>query len=156
MNFINNFTILKNFTFSFQVDWFYGNKLYNQTRQWLYRDRRSKDFDIPFSYAGKTGAYVTYYNSMYNSVEPTDWFVEDGSFLRLRDLSLSYSAARIPGLQGIVKGMTVTLAARNLWTKTNYHGLDPEAVTTGAYGRGFDSFTFPTLKSVQVGVNLMF
>ncbi len=156
MNFINNFTILKNFTFSFQVDWFYGNKLYNQTRQWLYRDRRSKDFDIPFSYAGKTGAYVTYYNSMYNSVEPTDWFVEDGSFLRLRDLSLSYSATRIPGLQGIVKGMTVTLAARNLWTKTNYHGLDPEAVTTGAYGRGFDSFTFPTLKSVQVGVNLMF
>ena len=46
-SFINTFTILKNIVFSFQWDWYHGNKIYNTTRQWLYRDRLSADFDKP-------------------------------------------------------------------------------------------------------------
>jgi len=157
MNFINNFTIKNNLSVSFQVDWFNGNKIYNETRQWLYRDRRSKDFDRPVSWGSVApGAYPVYYNSLYNSVAPTSWFVEDGSFIRLRDVSISYSTNKVPGLQSVVKSATVTVSGRNLWTKTNYGGLDPEAVSTGAVSRGYDSFTFPNLKSIQAGVNLTF
>ena len=157
MNFINSFTIKNNLTVSFQVDWMNGNYLYNQTDQWLYRDRRSADFDKPVSWAGQpAGAYPLYYNSMYNSVEPVSWFVEDGSFVRLRDVSLSYTVNKIPGLQNVVKSATFTVSGRNLWTKTNYTGLDPEAVSTGAVSRGLDSFSFPNLKSLQVGLNVTF
>ena len=157
MNFINSFTIKNNLSVSFQVDWFNGNKIYNETRQWLYRDRRSKDFDQPVSWGSVApGAYPVYYNSLYNSVAPTDWFVEDGSFIRLRDVSISYSTNKVPGLQSVIKSATVTVSGRNLWTKTNYGGLDPEAVSTGAVSRGYDSFTFPNLKSIQAGVNLTF
>ena len=157
MNFINNFTIKNNLSISFQVDWFNGNQIYNETRQWLYRDRRSKDFDMPVSWGNKAaGAYPVYYNSLYNSVSPTSWFVEDGSFVRLRDVSVSYTATKIPGFTNVFKSATLTLSGRNLWTKTKYSGLDPESVSTGSVGRGYDSFGFPNLKSLQCGVNFTF
>jgi len=63
---------------------------------------------------------------------------------------------KIPGLQNVLKSATFTVSGRNLWTKTNYTGLDPEAVSTGAVSRGFDSFAFPNLKSLQVGLNVTF
>ncbi len=157
MNFINSFTIKNNLTFSFQFDWLNGASLYNLTDQWLYRDRRSADYDKPVSWAGQApGNYVAYYNSLYNTVEPVSWFVEDGSFVRLRDISLSYTVNKIPGLQNVLKSATFTVSGRNLWTKTNYTGLDPEAVSTGAVNRGMDSFAFPNLKSLQVGLNVTF
>ncbi|MCX6331164.1 MAG: SusC/RagA family TonB-linked outer membrane protein [Bacteroidetes bacterium] len=155
MNFINTFTFNNKLTFSFQFDMFNGNKIYNETNQWLYRDTRSKDFDQPVSWNGQAaGAYTVYYSSLYNSVNPVNWFVQDGSFIRLRDVSLSYIINKFPG--SIFKSGTITVSGRNLWTKTNYQGLDPEAVSTGAVGRGYDSFTFPNLKSLQIGFNLTF
>ena len=154
-NFINTFTFNNKLTFSFQFDMFSGNKIYNETKQWLYRDTRSIDFDKPVSWSGQAaGAYPVYYSSLYNSVNPVNWFVQDGSFVRLRDVSLSYIITKFPG--SIFKSGTITVSGRNLWTKTNYEGLDPEAVTTGAVGRGYDSFTFPNLKSLQIGFNFTF
>ena len=154
-NFINTFTFNNTLTFSFQFDMFSGNKIYNETNQWLYRDTRSKDFDKPVSWSGQAaGAYPVYYSSLYNSVNPVNWFVQDGSFVRLRDVSLSYIITKFPGT--IFKSGTITVSGRNLWTKTNYQGLDPEAVSTGAVGRGYDSFTFPNLKSLQIGFNFTF
>jgi hypothetical protein len=155
MNFINTFTFNNKLTFSFQFDMFNGNKIYNATNQVLYRDLRSKDFDQPVSWSGQAaGAYPVYYSSLYNSTNAVNWFVEDGSFIRLRDVSLSYIINKFPG--SIFKSGTFTVSGRNLWTKTKYQGLDPESVSTGAVGRGYDYFTFPNLKSLQIGFNLTF
>lgn len=161
---VNDFTLFRKLFINMQWDFMKGNKIYNQTRQWLYRDRLSKDFDLPLNIDGEVGAFVTTYNSLYNSVQPTGWFVEDGSFLRLRNLSLSYSLSDVIKWDW-VKQFSVNFAARNIITITNYRGLDPESTSTSnassagvstGPARGIDSFNFPNLKSYQLGITIGF
>jgi TonB-dependent starch-binding outer membrane protein SusC len=173
---INDFTFLKNFQLNMQWDFMVGNKIYNQTRQWLYRDNISKDFDLPITVAGESGAWVQTYASLYNSVSPISWFVEDGSYARLRNLSLTYNlGSAVRGKWA--KQISLNFAARNLFTITSYRGLDPESVSSGSSvsgiaqgagttfiganqnpsdgpARGIDSFNFPNLRSYQFGVTI--
>jgi TonB-dependent starch-binding outer membrane protein SusC len=164
-SFINTFNIYRNLVVSFQWDWYQGNKIYNLVNQWLYRDRQSKDYDVPLNIAGQSGTYVNYYNSLYNSVQPLGYFIEDGSFLRLRDLSLTYDFTSNLNLKW-VRQVALTLAGRNLVTFTDYSGLDPEAtgnedsqgnaaVGVGAV-KGSDYFRVPNLKSYQISLNIGF
>jgi TonB-linked SusC/RagA family outer membrane protein len=165
MSFINNVTLWKNLNISFQWDWWQGNEVYNLTKQWMFRDRLQKDFDKPITINGETGAFVNFYNSLYNSVQRTGWFVEDGSFWRLRDLTLTYQLGNVLNVSWI-KGMAITASGRNLITITDYEGLDPEATsaqdsqgnrTFGAGSNiGADYFAIPNLRSYQFGINLQF
>lgn len=162
---INTFTIHQAFMVSFQFDWTHGNQIYNMTRQWLYRDKIAKDYDDVINVNGKSGAFAAYYTSMYNTLQPNGWYVEDGSFIRLRDLSLTYDATRLVNARWM-KRLAVTLSGRNLATFTKYKGLDPETTTAvdsqgsgisgvGAF-KGVDYFTIPNLRSYQVGLNIGF
>jgi hypothetical protein len=148
-----------------QWDWYHGNDIYNLTRQWMYRDRLHKDFDKSITINGQTGAFVNFYNSLYNSVQRTGWFVEDGSFWRMRDLTLVYQLGNVIKVPW-VKGFAVTASGRNLLTITKYEGLDPEATSAqdsqgnrsvGAGSSiGVDYFSIPNLRSYQFGINLQF
>jgi hypothetical protein len=61
----------------------------------------------------------------------TDKYIEDGSYLRLKNASLSYNLpSSLVARQKIVKGIRATVGAQNLITLTNYSGFDPEV---GAY-----------------------
>jgi TonB-linked SusC/RagA family outer membrane protein len=160
---INDFTIFKFITVNMQWDFSKGNKIYNVTRQWLYRDRLSKDFDLPVTIDGERGAYVAFYNSLYNSVQPSGWFVEDGSYMRLRNLSVNVDLSNYVKLKW-TRNISVTFSGRNLLTITKYRGLDPEATSVGSQAvgngvaalpvRGVDDFSFPNLKSYQVGITV--
>ncbi|MBW4888708.1 SusC/RagA family TonB-linked outer membrane protein [Mucilaginibacter sp. HMF5004] len=162
---INRFVVFKKLSASVQFDWNHGQSIYNQTRQWLYRDRVSSDFDEPVTINGKTGAFVTYYNSYYNALNPVSWFVEDGSFIRMRDISLSYDFTSLIN-QKWLKGVVLTVSGRNLATWTNYKGLDPESTTAvssqggglGSIGSftGVDYYSTPNLKSYQFSLNISF
>lgn len=155
MSFINSFNIYQDLSLSFQFDWNYGNKVYNLTRQWLYRDQLAADFDKEVTINGQTGAFTSYYGSLYNSTNPISWFAESGSFLRLRDLSLTYNLRNALNIKW-AKTVSVTASARNILTITKYSGLDPESSSTETLDRGVDSFGFPNLKSYQFGVNIGF
>jgi len=161
----NNSLSFKGLSLSFQWDWLHGNSVYNLTRQWMYRDRLHKDFDKPVTIGGQTGAFVNFYNSLYNSVQPLGYFVEDGSFIRLRDVTLSYPLNNL-FKQKWVNNIVLTMSGRNLLTFTNYSGLDPEAtsaqdsqgnqsVGVGAF-LGTDYFAIPNLRSYQFGINFQF
>jgi len=164
-SFINRFTIFKKFTVSAQLDWIKGVNTYNQTKQWLYRDRLSTDFDKPVNIGGQEGAFVAYYNSLYNTNTPLSHFVEDGSYVRLRDLSVTYDLTNVLK-QKWVRNISVTATGRNLATWTKYKGLDPEtnsALTNqGGTITGLGSFTgvdyygAPNLKSFQFSINVGF
>ncbi|HXB43844.1 MAG TPA: SusC/RagA family TonB-linked outer membrane protein [Puia sp.] len=170
---INTIRIYNSLTVSFQFDWVHGNNIYNTTRQWLYSPAGgsggsggiSHDFDNAVTINGKTGTFVNYYQSLYNLVSPTSWFVEDGSFVRLRDLSVSYELSNILKLSWL-KRLTATLSGRNLLTFTKYRGLDPENTSAvdgqgnqitavGAF-KGVDFFGIPNLKSYQFSLNVGF
>src|SRR5262249_17961217 len=130
-----------------------------------YRDRIHKDFDKEITINGETGAFVNFYNSLYNSVQRTGYFVENGSFVRLRDLTLTYQFGNLLHAKW-VRNVALTVSGRNLATFTKYSGLDPEATsaqdsqgnkTFGAGSNiGADYFAIPNLRSYQVGINVEF
>jgi TonB-linked SusC/RagA family outer membrane protein len=80
-------------------------------------------------------------------------FVEDGSFTKLRELSLTYNIdGRLPQMLGGFSSIDVRLSGRNLHTWTRYKGLDPEANLGGAefLTQGLDYFNSPQVRSFVV------
>ncbi|OKS85947.1 hypothetical protein RG47T_1394 [Mucilaginibacter polytrichastri] len=165
-SFINSFNY-KKFTFGFQFDWVYGSHLYNQTKQWMYRDGISGDYDKAVTINGQTAAYTAYYRSAYadffgaqNGARngTKDYFYESASFLRLRNVSLGYDfSSLLPNK--IFRRVALTVSARNILTVTKYTGLDPETssgTNNSAFDRGVDLGSMPNLKSYMVGLNLGF
>lgn len=168
MSFINGITFKNFLTLNFQFDWVYGNKLYNQTKEWMYRDGIHGDFTKPVTINGNTGAFTAYWSSAYYNLFGTtrgpgnnatkDFFVEDASFVRLRNISLGFDLARIVRLPVLNRAQLV-LTGRNLLTFTKYTGFDPE-ISSGransAFDRGVDHSSLPNIKSYQVGLNIGF
>lgn len=157
MTFLNNFTLFKDLAINTQFDWVYGNDVYNQSRQWLYRDYLSADFDKPVTINGETKPFVNYYTSLYNTNNASTHFVEKGSFLRMRELSVSYNFTRLLHV-GFINNAQLTVSGRNLVTITNYTGMDPEAAAAlnNPLRRGLDLFSFPNFRTYQVGLLLGF
>lgn len=157
-SFFNTFTFNKNLTFAFQLDWVYGADVYNQTRQWLYADKIHGDLDKEVTINGQTGAFLNYYNSLYNTNQANSAFVENGSFLRLRDISLSYNFRDLlPKIQ-FINNLQFMVSARNLFTITKYSGFDPEAAANlnDPIQRGLDLYAFPNFRSIQFGLTVGF
>jgi hypothetical protein len=85
-------------------------------------------------------------------------FIEDGSFAKLRELSLTYNLqGRIPAMMGGFSSIDLRVAGRNLKTWTKYRGLDPEANLGGAefLTQGLDYFNNPQVRSfvISLGFN---
>jgi hypothetical protein len=82
-------------------------------------------------------------------------FVESGNFIRLKNISLTYN---LP--QDLIKGINASLmvGATNLWTITDYKGLDPESYSNRgpSDARGADAGSYPNVKTWTFGVNVTF
>ena len=84
-----------------------------------------------------------------------EYWIEDGTFVKLRELSASYTLDWEPIRRRIPGGVDLTLSGRNLWVWTDYSGYDPEinlfgtnaggvgSVQTTAADRGFDFGGYP-------------
>ncbi|MFT4760707.1 MAG: TonB-linked SusC/RagA family outer membrane protein [Paraglaciecola sp.] len=87
----------------------------------------------------------------------TEMNIYDTSWIRLRELTVSYS---LPGSmleKTFVEGASISLTGRNLWLNTDYPGIDPETNLTGASnGYGLDYFNMPNTKSFSATVRLTF
>lgn len=167
-SFINSFGYKNFISLSFQFDWIYGSHLYNQTKEWMYRDGISGDFDQKVTINGQTAAWTAYHASAYYNMFGSqygpgndavkDYFYESASFLRLRNASLGFDFARFMK-PNVFKKLQLVFTGRNLWTVTKYTGFDPE-VSSGAanssFDRGIDHNSTPNLKSYQVGLNVGF
>ncbi|MGC3948461.1 MAG: SusC/RagA family TonB-linked outer membrane protein [Chryseolinea sp.] len=168
MSFINNLNYRDFAVLSFQFDWVEGSHLYNQTKEWMYRDGIHGDYDGVVTIDGKTGAFPAYWSSAYyglfgslngaGNLATKDFYWEDASFVRLRNISLAMDFAKYIKIPAI-KRLQVVLTGRNLWTSTKYTGMDPEissGTVNSAFDRGVDHNTLPNIKSYQVGLNLGF
>ena len=90
-------------------------------------------------------------------------FVEDGSYLRLKNVSLSYELpAYLVEKMGFRK-LIIYGSGQNLWTKTNYQGRDPEVNSdindfspSGSIVSGVDFFTPPQAKTIVIGIKAEF
>ncbi|MFN0034252.1 MAG: SusC/RagA family TonB-linked outer membrane protein [Saprospiraceae bacterium] len=85
-------------------------------------------------------------------------FIEDGSYLRLKNMTLGYSIPKSRAIGKWVSNLRLYASAQNLLTFTNYTGLDPEVNYRGNDNAviGTDFFTFPQVRSYTFGFNLTF
>ena len=85
----------------------------------------------------------------------SDFFVEDGSYLRLKNLQLGYTLP-FKALQKIrIQNLRIYLSVTNVFTITNYSGFDPEVNETTILERGFDRGTYPQPKMFLLGINCL-
>ena len=140
----NEFTY-KKISFRFQLDAVQGVDVFNadwRTRQGVGNGKEAEK--------EQTGQYPRgYINSFYGSVE--QWRIDDGSFVKLREISLSYSFGKIK----MFKDITVSVTGRNLKSWDNYKGYDPEVNATGQSTviRAIDFGSVPIPKTFSIGIS---
>ncbi|PUZ30193.1 TonB-linked outer membrane protein, SusC/RagA family [Chitinophaga costaii] len=89
------------------------------------------------------------------SIEQNSRFMEDGSFVRIKSLSIGYKfGGRLLNKLGI-EPLRIYVLGSNLWLHTKYQGPDPES-SHGIDPQGIDVGTPPAPRSLQVGLNATF
>ncbi len=142
-----------NSLFTFSV----GNDVYNAVRAGIESMDGYNNQSIVTMNRWRTDGHVTdipratWGDPLMNSRFSDRW-IEDGSYLRLRTISLSYN---IPLKSNIVRNASIYAIATNLFTMTNYLGYDPEfSANTSIFSRGVDIGLNPQYKSVQLGLRI--
>ena len=152
----------KGFSFYGLLDWQKGGQIYNQTRQWIFLEQRDAVFDQAGVPAGEQKS-VNYYFTFYNANTATDYFVEDASFLKVREISLGYrlgrgTLSRIGARSAGITGVRLALLGRNLFTFTDYKGYDPEVagLSGDATNFKFDGFAYPNFRTYTASLEIQF
>jgi len=88
----------------------------------------------------------------------SDYFVEDGSYIRLKDLTIGYEFSGKWMKKAGISRLQPYFSAQNLFTLTRYMGMDPEVNQYGNSGtvQGLDYGTYPQTRSFVLGLNLEF
>ncbi len=86
----------------------------------------------------------------------SDRFVEDGSYLRIKNIQLGYTVPQKIFGNGVISNLRLYVSANNLWTFTKYSGLDPEIGTRDDLEIGIDRGFYPPSRSFLGGINLTF
>ncbi|MDO6761236.1 TonB-dependent receptor [Tamlana sp. 2_MG-2023] len=148
----------KNFDFS--MNWYaaIGQEIMNGFNAWAYGYGRHKDLLYQWQEANPTSTIPAYVNDMSrhpNYLGYSDLWLEDGSYLRLRQASLGYSIPRKTVENWGVNRLRFYVRAQNPLTFTKYSGYNPE-VGGGISARGLDKDTGPISSQWMLGVNFDF
>lgn len=93
------------------------------------------------------------------NLRPSDWWLEDGSYLRLRNITVGYNFPHTllsTMTKGTLKSLRIYAAAQNLITLTNYTGYDPEVAGDYLFARGIDQGQVPQPRTFLAGIQLGF
>ncbi|NMM47553.1 SusC/RagA family TonB-linked outer membrane protein [Marinigracilibium pacificum] len=159
----------KGFTLNIFMQWSYGNDIYNQTAAVLesmtgYRNQGADVLnrwqnpgdmtDIPQArFEDPTGVAAIGANNR----EISDRFLEDGSFLRVKDIRLGYRFPNSIAEKLNLGSLDVYTSLRNAYTWTNYSGFDPESQNNSVVTAvGIDYLVQPQPRTFIVGLNVNF
>ncbi|MBC7872495.1 MAG: TonB-dependent receptor, partial [Ferruginibacter sp.] len=158
----NNFKY-KDFDLSLFLQGSYGAKIYNYLRRQLegIENLYSNQLNTVLNRytATNTGATMprfTFNNK--NNTSVSDRFVEDGSYLRIQNISIGYNVPKNIAKKALMSNVRIYASAQNLYTFTKYTGYDPEI---GAFNRtitqmNIDNGHYPNPRSFTVGINAEF
>jgi hypothetical protein len=82
--------------------------------------------------------------------------VEDGSFIRLKNIQIGYTIAKIWLKKAKVESLRIYMAANNLFTLTKYLGYDPDLGSANALSAGVDFGMYPQAKTIMGGIQIAF
>ena len=160
--FTNNFAYA-GFDLSIFFQWSYGNDILNANRLMFESSwNKARDLNQYASYANRwtednptsdiPRATASASNRVFSSR-----IIEDGSFLRLKTVTLGYTLPKTVLNKFHIDNLRVYFAAQNLFTITNYSGYDPEvSVRNNALTPGLDFSAYPRARQFSFGVNLGF
>jgi len=141
-----------------------GNDIFNYNRWWIdfwpsFQGQKSTDLLNNSWTPERTDAMTPKASNKSNfstNTQSVSYYIEDGSFFRLRTLQLGYSLpANVIGNVGFSRAR-VYLQGTNLFTLTDYSGLDPDLNTGADTAFGVDLGNYPLVKQFLVGINLGF
>ncbi|HXV85184.1 MAG TPA: TonB-dependent receptor, partial [Gemmatimonadales bacterium] len=143
------------------LDWSKGGDLYNGTRQWAFQATRDRAQDQAGKPDAEKKALAYYAVGFYNGLDPSDYFIENGTYAKLKELGVSYTLVqdqlRRIGLGGLHE-LRIGVIGRNLFTITDYSGLDPEV--SGLFGDPFqvrmDWFQYPQFRTYTATFEITF
>ena len=144
--------------FDFNVSSFYshGSEIYNGAKLYAYKNGRHRDLLYMWSPQNPTADVPTFrQNGFHSNVKAgSDYFIEDGTYLRIRAITLGYTIPDISNT-GIEKAR-VYLTSTNPFTFTNYSGYDPEVGGDGIFTRGVDRGNYPVTRQFMLGFQISF
>lgn len=160
--FSNNFTYHA-FDLNVFLQWSYGNQLLNANRI-LYEggDPVARNYLNMFKAVENRWTPDNQTNDLYKiggqgPAYYSSRTIEDGSYIRLKTVSLGYNISVKTMKKLNMKSIRVYAAAQNLLTLTNYTGLDPEvSVLPSALTPGFDFSAYPRTRTLTLGLNVNF
>ncbi|MBC7563442.1 MAG: SusC/RagA family TonB-linked outer membrane protein [Gemmatimonadaceae bacterium] len=153
VSFQSDIRVAKNLQFNVLVDYRGGSKLYNNTREFRNNGGFADgpdfwDIKAPLSDQVKSAA---------RAMGTSDGYIEDASFVRLSELSMTWVVPAAAAKIFKTGGLSLTLAGRNLGLWSNYTGFDPEVLSNPGNNFGtVDFLTNPPSRSYTLRVNFNF
>ncbi|AWG22231.1 SusC/RagA family TonB-linked outer membrane protein [Flavobacterium faecale] len=154
LNYSANF---KNFDFSMQWYGSFGAEIINGGKALGYKSSNNKDLIYQWTAQNPTSQVPADRGALHNNYRGwSDYWLEDGTFVRLRNVSLGYT---VPN--NVVNKLSLTklrffVSAQNPLRITKYKGYDPEVGNNGLSTRGIDKGTVPQSSKVTAGLQLEF
>lgn len=166
----------QNFTLGFLIDFKFGAKLFSGTNYNLYQDGMHKETLNGRTHSNPIGSLVAagidedtgkanttavssydYYRAI-TSNNIAEEFVYSADFIKLRELSLSYTFPKsILSQLKYVKGLSLSLVARNLWTIMKHTpNIDPESAINNTNAQGLELNCYPATRNIGFNVNVKF
>ncbi|AWO02157.1 SusC/RagA family TonB-linked outer membrane protein [Chitinophaga alhagiae] len=160
--FTNNFRY-RNFDLNVFMQWSYGNDLLNMTRyQYEGNGSRLADLNQFASYIDRWSP-TNPSNTLYRAggqgplARSTSRLVEDGSYLRLKTVSLGYNMPKHVARRLYMSDLRLHCSAQNLLTISGYSGLDPEVSRVNSIlSGGLDFCAYPHARTITFGLNATF
>ena len=148
----------KGISLSIQLEARYGNKVVNSDRQLFESDGVYGDQNIwkgALNYWKEPGDTNVLpkpvYNNSSNSSQTSTRYLEDGSYLRIKDITLAYNLPSKWTQKALMSGVRIYASALNLYTFHNMNYFDPEHGTVGN-----TIISYPMTRSMIVGVDITF
>jgi TonB-linked SusC/RagA family outer membrane protein len=157
MSFVNNLRF-KRFHLYGLLDWQHGGSIINLTKFLYDLGQNTIDYADPITYGGLQTTKGA--NRLRLFPKQTAVYVEDASFMKLREVTLSFEVPStiVARFGRGVRSADLSFSGRNLWTHTNYTGMDPEVSNFGnqPIGRNIDVAPFPPSRSFWFSLSLGF
>ncbi len=165
----------KNISLTFLLEYKKGGDMFNGTRGSLYyfgahedQENREPGDEVIFegvkaSDGSPNDIKVIKGQNWYNQGQGSTYtgmgspYIEDAGWIRLREIALKYSFSKGILKDGVVKGLDIYFACKNLWLQTKYSGIDPETSLYGASNaQGIDFYNMPGIRSYTIGFMVSF
>ncbi|MGD0583023.1 MAG: TonB-dependent receptor [Bacteroidales bacterium] len=146
----------KGFDLSFDIQGVYGNKIFN-AKEVVRPDPYNWEKHVLYSWTGP-GTSNTEPRASYggNNYLPSDKFVQDGSFTRLRNVTLGYTLPSAWTKKASISQLRVYVKGSNIFTLAKFTGYTPEIGSSDVLSNGIDFGTYPITSVYSFGVNLTF